>query len=106
VQDAGTAVDVARRLDHLVGHRRGEHLAGAGRVEHPRADEPAVHRLVAGAAAGDQPDLAAHRRVAPVDDPVPVVDTQLGVGQRHAPQRFGDDVVRVVHELLHRCPPG
>ena len=29
----------------------------------PGADEPAVQRLVAGAAAGDQRDLALHRRV-------------------------------------------
>ena len=36
------------------GRRRGEHLARAGRVEHPGADEPAVQRLVPGSAAGDQ----------------------------------------------------
>ena len=40
----------------------------------PEPDEPAVHRLVAGAAAGDQADLARPGRVAAVDDPVLVVD--------------------------------
>ena len=58
VQDAGAAVDELGRGEHLVGHRRGEHLAGAGGVEHAEPDEAAVQRLVAGAAAGDEADLA------------------------------------------------
>ena len=37
VQDASAAVDVLGRLEHLVGHRRGEDLAGAGRVQHAQA---------------------------------------------------------------------
>ena len=60
VHDAGAAVDGLRRREHLVGHRRGEHLARAGRVEHPEPDEAAVQRLVARAAAGDEGDLALH----------------------------------------------
>ncbi len=47
VQDAGAAVDSLRGGLHLVGGGGGEHLAGARRVEHAHADEPAVHRLVA-----------------------------------------------------------
>ena len=58
VQDAGAAVDQLGGGEHLVGHRRGEHLAGAGGVEHAEPDEPAVQRLVARAAAGDDADLA------------------------------------------------
>ena len=51
VQHAGAAVDGLRGRQHLVGRGRGEHLAGAGGVEHAHADEAAVHGLVAGAAA-------------------------------------------------------
>ena len=65
VQDARAAVDGGRRRQHLVGHRGGEHLAGTGRVEHAEADEPAVQRLVARAAAGDEADLAAGRAQSP-----------------------------------------
>ena len=105
VQHARAAVDGRGRLQHLVGHRRGEHLARAGGVEHAEADEPAVQRLVARAAAGDQPDLARHRRVAPVDDLVLVVDAQLRVGGGDAAQCLGDDVGRIVDELLHGVLP-
>ena len=73
VQHAGAAVDGLGRLEHLVGRRRGEDLARAGRVEHARPDEAAVHRLVAGAAAGDDPDLALDRRVG-AHDHLRVVD--------------------------------
>ena len=68
VQHAGTAVDGLRGCLHLIGRRRGEHLARACRIEHARADEPSVHRLVTGAAAGDEADLAlarAHRHGRP-----------------------------------------
>jgi hypothetical protein len=70
-----------------------------------------VERLVARATARHQPDLALHRRVAAEDDPVLVVDPQLGVGGRHAAQRLRDDVCGVVDDLLHelllgRSPSG
>ena len=65
VQHAGARVDDLRRLEHLVGRRRGEDLAAARGVEHARADEAAVQRLVARAAAGDQRDLAGAPWAAP-----------------------------------------
>ena len=68
MQHAGAAVDGLGGRQHLVGGRRGEHLARARGVEHARADEPAVHRLVARAAAGDEADLALDRRVLADDD--------------------------------------
>jgi hypothetical protein len=105
VQHARAAVDPDRRGEHLVGHRRGEHLTRTRGVEHARADEPAVHGLVPGAAAGDEPDLAPHRGVAAEDDAFREVDAQLGVGGRHAPESLGDDVDRVVDQLLHRGSP-
>ena len=80
----GAAVDALGGREHLVGDRRGEHLARARRVEHAGADEAAVQRLVPGPAAGDEPDLALHRRVAAEDDLVLVVDAQLRVGQLHS----------------------
>ena len=70
----------------------------------PTADEAAVQRLVTRATAGDQPDLARPRRVAAVDDLVRVVDPQVGVRASMPEQRLGDDVGRVVDELLHRAP--
>ena len=101
VQHAGAAVDELGGLVHLVGRRRREDLSGAGGVEHAEADEAAVQRLVAGAAAGDQPDLAGDRRVGSVDDLVLVVDPQLRVGGRDAAQRIGHDVGGIVDQLLH-----
>ena len=58
VQHAGTGVHELGGFVHLIGCRRREHLAGAGRVEHADADEAAVERLVSGAAARDETDLA------------------------------------------------
>ena len=68
----------------------------------PETDEAGVQRLVPGAAAGDQADLAADRRVAAVDDPLLVVDPELRMGVGDAAQCVGDHVVRVVDELVHR----
>ena len=58
------AVDRLGGGQHLVGRRRGEHLARAGGVQHAEADEAGMQRLVAGAAAGDQRDLARFARSA------------------------------------------
>jgi hypothetical protein len=55
---SGAAVDGLGRGEHLVGRRRGEDLARAGRVEHAVADEAGMQRLVARAAARDQRHLA------------------------------------------------
>ena len=94
VDDAGAAVDRLGRGQDLVGHGRGEDLARAGRVEHAGADEPAVQRLVARPAAGDQADLAGHRGVGADDDLVGEVDPQLRVGRGDPGQRLADHVLR------------
>jgi hypothetical protein len=68
-------------------------------------DEPGVQRLVPGAAAGDQGDLARPWRVGPVDDPV--ADPQRRVRGGEAGQRVLDHRVGRVDELLHGrniCP--
>ena len=93
MQHAGAAVDDLGRLLHLVGRRRGEDLAGARRVEHAEADEAAVQRLVARAAARDQRDLARPSGVAAVDDAVGVVDLQLGVRGGDADEGVGQHVL-------------
>ena len=58
VKHPGAAVHGLRRVDHLVGGRRREHLAGAGGVEHPEPHEASVHRLVPRASARNKPDLS------------------------------------------------
>ena len=84
MQHARAAVDALRGREHLVGHRRGEDLAGTRGVETAGADETALQRLVPGPAAGDDADLALHRRVTAEDDLVLVVDAQLRVRQLHS----------------------
>ena len=105
VQHAGAAVDRRGGGQHLVGHRGGEDLAGAGRVEHAVADVPAVQRLVPGAAAGDEADLARPRAARPGDNPVLQVDAKGGVRRGDARQGVGDDAVDRVDELLHDIAP-
>ena len=111
VEDAGAAVDRLGRLEHLIGRRRGEHLAGTGGVEHARADEAAVHRLVTRAAAGDDADLALNGRVRAHDHVGVVLDAKpIAVCRLDALQRLSNDGVRVVDQLLQgssstRCRP-
>ena len=102
VEDAGPAVDGPGGGLHLVRHGRGEDMARAGRVEHAQADEPAVERLVAGAAARHQGDLALDRAARPQHDDLVEIDLQdVGVGPAKAGQALGDEVRNVVDELLH-----
>ena len=106
VQDARAAVDGLRGRLHLIRHRRGEDRAGAGRVEHARADEAAVQGLVPRAAARDEPDLAGDGRVGADDQLLVEVDPhEAGVRACDARERLGHDVLGIVHELLHglRC---
>jgi len=74
VEHARAASTAFVRGEHLVGNRRGEDLARTCCVEHPEPDEAAVHRLVAGAAARDEADLARDRRVLAQDELVVEVD--------------------------------
>ena len=102
MQHPGPAVDTPGGGDHLIGHGGGEHLAGACGVEHAEADEAAVHRFVARAAARHQTDLARHGRVFAEDHPIGVVHPQsVGVGGRKAQKRFLDDIGGVIDQLLH-----
>jgi hypothetical protein len=101
VQHASAAVDEPGGLMHLVRCRRGEHLTGAGRVEHPRTDETTMQRLVPRPAAGDETNLAGDRCVGTVDHLTFVIDPQLWVGCCDSGQRVGHHGRRVVDELLH-----
>ena len=58
MEHAGTAIHKLGGFVHLVRCRGREHLTGARGVEHADADEAAVERLVSGASARDETDLA------------------------------------------------
>ena len=88
VEDAGAAVDGPGRRLHLVRDGRGEDVAGARGVEHAQADEAAVERLMAGAAARDQRDLALDRATGPQDDEVGGVDLTTSALARPRPARL------------------
>src|SRR3712207_9356744 len=71
-------------------------------VEHPLPDVAAVGRLVPGAAAGDEGDLALNGRVGADDDVVLGDDPdELGVGEPYPPQHLLDDPLWGVDEFLH-----
>src|SRR5918997_5419852 len=107
VEDAGPAVYGLGGLEHLVGGRAGEHGARAGGVEHAGADVAAVGGLVAGAAAGDEGDLALHGGVGPEDDAVFGEQPEhAAVGELHTPEHLLDYPLRGIDELLHRFPFG
>src|SRR4029453_11927353 len=102
VHHASTAVDCLRRLEHLVGRRRGEHLARAGGIEHAHADEAAGHRFVPGGAAGGERNLALHRSVGSIDVVGSEVHLQeVRIRGLHALRGLGDDVFGPVDELFH-----
>jgi hypothetical protein len=84
------------------GRRRGEDLAGTGGIEHPAADEATVHRLVARAAARDDPDLALLGRVG-ADDHHRIVDHAhvVAMGRLDPLERLAHHRIRLVDQLLH-----
>ena len=67
-QHAGAAIGRAHRLRHLVGAGRGEHLADGAGIQQALADIAGEDRQMAGAAAGDDADLARRRRAGRADD--------------------------------------
>ena len=102
VEHAGSGVHGLRGGQDPVRYRRGEHLTGAGRVEHPVPDEPAVQWLVPGPAAGEQAHLARRRPGDPGDVPPLDVDAQRRVRGRHPGQGVDEDLVGIVDQLLRR----
>ncbi len=103
VKRALAAIDFLRRRQHLVGRGTGEDRARASRIEHPLADEAAVHRFMPAAAARDDGNLVLHRCIGPVNEAGRVFDfDQVGVRGGHAVQRLRDDIFRGVDELFHR----
>ena len=71
----------------------------------PCPTKPAMQRLVAGAAAGDQRHLARLQRPA-ADEFVPVAEHQdIGMRGDEAVEAFGQHGVDGVDELLHGRPP-
>src|ERR687898_1535178 len=102
VEDPGPAVHGFARLQHLVRRRAREYGTGTSGVEHTGADETAVGRLVARAAAGDQGDLALYGGVGPYDDAGLGDDPDQGaVGTFHPPEHVLDDPLGRVDDFLH-----
>ena len=102
VDDARSTVHSLGGGEHLVRHRRCEHLARAGRVEHALADEAAVQRLVARAAARDQRDLALDRRIRPDQDLIrDVIPEDVRNGGSEPGERLFDHLVRLVDDFPH-----
>ena len=104
-QHAGALIDGLRRGDHLVGHGRGEDLAGAGGVEHAWPDEPRVQGLVARAAAGNQRHLAGRQRFAANEMLLIAEHDEVGVRRREALEALLQHRLRRVEKLLHVFPP-
>ena len=87
--------DRCRRLDHLVGRRRREDLAGASGIEHAVADQAAMQRLVARAAAGYQRDLA-RLQIPAADEFVAVAENEnVGMRRNEAVEAFGQHGCRL-----------
>ena len=87
VDDAPTGVHSLRRRHDRVWRRRGEHLAGTGRVQHAEADEAAVERLMARSSTRDERHLARPRRLPAHDEPLFEIDPhEIGVGPLEAPE--------------------
>ena len=87
---AAAGVDGFDGGDHLVGRRRGEHLAGTGGVEHAVADEASVQRLVPRTATRDQRHFARLQR-APADELVLGAECDdIRMCGREAVQAFGE----------------
>jgi len=102
VQDACAAVDGLRGGLHLIGHGRREDRARAGRIEHARADEAAVQRLMSRTATRDEADLAGNGCICTDDQLLVEIDShEARVRTRDARQGLGHDVLGIVHELLH-----
>src|SRR5918998_4937995 len=106
VEDTGPAVHGFARLQHLVRRRAREYGTGAGGVQHTGSDEPAVGRLVARAAAGDQGHFALYGGVGPHDDVgLGNHPDQAAVGTLHPPEHVLDGPLGRVDDFLHLFVP-
>ena len=101
VQDPGAPVHGLGSGQDLVRYRRGEHLARAGRVEHPVPHKAAVQRLVPGPAAGHQAHLARRRPTGPRDVPVCLVHRQVRMCRSYPGERVDQHLIRCVNQFLH-----
>ena len=100
-QGARASVDCLNGCDHLVGRRRGEHLARTGRVEHPETDEAGMQGFVAGAAAGDQRDLARGQRPSADEFALGPELDDVGMRSSKAIEAFVEHGFDRVHQPLH-----
>src|SRR5260370_3075320 len=88
-----------------IGRRRGENLAGTCRVQHSVPDESGVKRLVSGAPAGQQSNLA-WREMPALHEPRRLAHTHdIGMRRTEYGTTFAHRRVDVVDQLLHPGPP-
>ncbi len=89
-QASGTCVRLLYGAHDLVGRRRGKNMPDAGRIQHSLADKSDMHRLVTGAATGDECDLTGCE-VSTADAFSPCAEhDELPMGAYEAFQTFGD----------------
>jgi hypothetical protein len=101
-QDARASVDRRGRGQHLIRRGRGEHLTRTGGIEHAMADEAGMQRLVAGAPAGNQRHLLAHKPPSARDEGRVTRELdQIGMRRGEAFETLGQDAINGVHQLLH-----
>jgi hypothetical protein len=91
------------RLVDVIHRRRGEHVTGAGRVEHALADDHHVRGLVPGTRPLDHRDLVIARGIRTHDEVVlGDVAERIRVRESDALEHLGDEQLGVVDELFHR----
>ena len=88
---------------HLVGRRRGEHLARAGRVEHAEAHIAGVQRLMARAAAGHQRHRVLLGRAAADEGGSNSTRSRSSCADARPDRLSTTSVVDRVDEFLHRA---
>src|SRR5262245_19111240 len=76
-------------------------MARARRIEHAVADESAVQRFVARAAARDQRDLARRRGFAPHERGFAIQLDQVRMRGSESRKAFGQEIVDAIDEFLH-----
>ncbi|MFT3848254.1 MAG: hypothetical protein QM739_06110 [Propionivibrio sp.] len=103
-QDASTAVDRFRGVEHLVGIRRGENLARTGGVQHAFSDKADVQRFVPRAATRNQGDFP--RLHLPPSHILPLRSQyhRLRMRQRKTVQRLITNRIYLIHESFHLFP--